>query len=99
MTRSITIVNSSNWDGEDYIVRSSLEYDFPAGYRPAEYTEEGRRLQPGESFTFTPKSSEDVLNFEPNNSKEIKPFYKPVIDSNKKLGRTQVLPVVRVTLE
>ena len=41
MTRSITIVNTSNWDGEDYLI------GIPG-------VEGQVRIRPGESVTFTP---------------------------------------------
>ena len=31
MTRSITIVNTSNWDGEDYLIGIPGHYDFRSG--------------------------------------------------------------------
>ena len=43
MTRSVTIVNTSNWEHEDYIVHG---YE---GHHP-----DGTRLRPGEKVTFTP---------------------------------------------
>ena len=44
MTRSITIVNTSNWDGEDYLI------GIPG-------VEGQVRMRPGESVEFTPRRS------------------------------------------
>ena len=42
MTRSITIVNTSNWDGEDYLIKIPGK-------------EDQVRMRPGESVGFTPE--------------------------------------------
>ena len=42
MTRSITIVNTSNWDGEDYLIGIPGQ-------------EKQVRMRPGESVCFTPE--------------------------------------------
>ena len=49
MTRSVTIVNTSNWEHEDYIVRRRRS-DFDGGTGLPDDT----RLQPGDVMQFTP---------------------------------------------
>ena len=88
MTRSITIVNNSNWDGEDYVLKSNVEF----GPGEMEVT-----LKPGEMRTLTPRKGQEI-SFDAVDSKEPEPFYKPIIEENR-LGRKQILPRVKVSLE
>ena len=81
MTRSVTIVNTSNWDGEDYLVRKA-----PGGswWRQNKAIPDSVvTLKPGESISLCP----EVTDFEirPTNSKKPEPF---------RLNGDQVFPVV-----
>ena len=64
MTRSVTIVNTSNWDHEDYIVHTG---DI-----------EGTRLRPGEKMSFTPVSGQP-MTIEAVSDKEAVPIYRKAI--------------------
>ena len=50
MTRSITIVNTSNWDGEDYLIDPQDGYNKPMALKPGElcqvYPKENGEQQP-----------------------------------------------------
>ena len=81
MTRSVTIVNTSNWDGEDYIVRTRFRH--PGGDALNDHPWEEKTLTPGESMTFSPEAREH--EFRSTNSKDPEPFY---------LNDEQVFPVV-----
>ena len=61
MTRAITIVNTSNWDGEDYIIRTRQDHIWN------EMT-----LKPGENITLCPEWMDFELR--PIDSKEPTPF-------------------------
>lgn len=61
MTRSVTITNSSNYKGEDYVV--SIDW----GQNGSSKT-----LKPGESHTFYPGSS--TITFKEQESKTPEPF-------------------------
>ena len=65
MTRSVTIVNMSNWDGEDYIIRERLKNSKTAV--PVE-----TRLKPGESKQVCPEYID--IEFEAVDSKEPEAF-------------------------
>ena len=105
MTRSITIVNTSNWDGEDYAV-------------PVAGIEDLVYIRPGESVEFTPLLDEHAkdspgaegschrIALREVVGKAPVPFEVDTIeeDSTKwpKTGyrkRKQVFPKVRVTIE
>ena len=83
MTRSVTITNTSNWDGEDYI--------FPDPYGKIV------RIRPGESNTFTPPA-DYALTFEEAEGKTPEPFMAPGEKSGKRADK-QVMPHVRVVFE
>ena len=51
MTRSIAVVNMSNWDGEDYVLRTRFKGSDSAQWMTV-------ALKPGESHTFCPDDSE-----------------------------------------
>ena len=87
MTRSVTIVNTSNWDNEDYIVKKE-------GW---DGSEEEICLRPGESATFTPKDGKPVVLAESvPEGKEPIPFYRQA-SKNGKRDDEQVWPCVEVT--
>ena len=101
MTRSITIVNTSNWDGEDYLI------EIPG-------IDGQVRMRPGESVCFTPEQfAEDIalsqtckpLELIAVEGKTPTPFEKDTVveeASWPKSGtrkRKQVFPKVRVTIE
>ena len=65
MTRSVTIVNTSNWDGEDYIIRERNKNNENA--TPVE-----TRIKPGESKQVSPDYID--IEFEAADSKEPEPF-------------------------
>ena len=60
MTRSVTIVNSSNWDGEDYAVK--------VGDGPKYF------IEPGDKIMFCVYSKEIPISIIPLQSKEPEPF-------------------------
>ena len=95
MTRSITLTNTSNWDGENYHIEG-------LPYHP-----EGVTLKPGESVTFTPHHIDDEqprITFEAQSPLQgTRPFYVPALDGGK-TGRPrrldkQVMPRVHVEWE
>lgn len=89
MTRSVTIVNTSNWDNEDYMVEK-LSFD---------NKREKIRLRPGEMVTFTPKNGEDVRITESvPEGKEIEPIYRTATRAGKR-DDGQVWPCVEVTFD
>lgn len=95
MTRSVTIVNTSNWEHEDYIVRASRQETEP---HSEEYRRpEGQRLKPGESVTVFPRENE-TFAIDAVEDEKPEPFYAPTVEG-RKLARSQVLPKVTVTLE
>ena len=63
MTRSVTIVNTSNWEHEDYIVHGYQ------GHYP-----DGTRLRPGEHVCFTPTDGM-TITLEGVAEKNAVPFY------------------------
>ena len=48
MTRSITIINTSNWDGEDYELYMDYKHN-PEGVAPKKIV-----LKPGDSYSYNP---------------------------------------------
>ena len=81
MTRSITIVNTSNWDGEDY------EFEIT---KTTENTGEKHTvsLKPGEKHILSPYAyQETTIAVKATESKKPEPFY---------LNGRQVLPDVAV---
>ena len=104
MTRSITIVNTSNWDGEDYLI------GIPG-------VEGQVRMRPGESVEFTPPQVQVMegealshacqpVELDAVEEKTPMPFYKDTVveefSSWPKIGtrrREQVKPRVRVYIE
>lgn len=83
MTRSLTIVNSSNWEHEDY------EFSIPitnptAG--PAKY--KTVRLKPGEYIAYCPVTKTFTVSGEEKQDEKPVPFYVN--------GEGQVMPIVRV---
>ena len=87
MTRSITIVNTSNWDGEDWIIRQ--RYKSPAQAGTGNVVNAGPwnevRITPGQSYRSMLGSPNWDVEIEPVESKIPEPFY---------LSGRQVLPVV-----
>ena len=101
MTRSITIVNTSNWDGEDYLI------EIPG-------SKESVRVRPGESVSFTPSLDLQAANgscsgialredeagvpvpFEQDTVEVFEGGKWPKVSWRK---RKQVFPKVRVTIE
>ena len=81
MTRSITIVNSSNWDGEDYLVRQRQAH--PGGDELNDYPWNEMTLKPGENITLCPEGTD--FEFMPTDSKIPEPF---------NLNGEQVFPIV-----
>ena len=99
MTRSITIVNTSNWDGEDYLI------EIPG-------SKDSVRVRPGESVSFTPSLDLQGANgscsgiaLREDEGKTPTPFEQDTVveeASWPKSGtrkRKQVYPKVRVTIE
>ena len=64
MTRSITIVNTSNWDGEDWVVRTRNH--------SSEDKWESMRLSPGQKMALNPQYQE--FSIDADNSKVPEPF-------------------------
>ena len=67
MTRSVTIVNTSNCDGEDYIIRTRIKGVVEGAKWNA------RQLKPGESFVVYPDGF--AIQFEAVDSRKPEPFY------------------------
>ena len=104
MTRSITIVNTSNWDGEDYLIgipgqenQVRMRPGESVCFTPAQVIMEGERLSPTcqpveldavEGGTPTPFEQDTVEVFEGGKW--------PKVSWRK---RKQVFPKVRVTIE
>ena len=65
MTRSVTIVNTSNWDGEDYIVSERIK-----NYPDAKPTK--TKIKPGQSVRVSPDHND--IEFEAVDSKEPEAF-------------------------
>ena len=102
MTRSITIVNTSNWDGEDYLI------GIPG-------LEDSIRMRPGESVEFTPTQVMQggalstvckPVQLDAVEGKTPTPFEEDTIETREsswpKIGtrrREQVKPRVRVYFE
>ena len=102
MTRSITIVNTSNWDGEDYLI------GVPG-------VEGQVRMRPGESVEFTPTQVMEGGALSPTcqpveldavEGKTPTPFHEDTIETREsswpKSGtrkRKQIFPKVRVYIE
>ena len=67
MTRSLTVVNTSNWDGEEYLVKTRWKRGNPdAGW-------EETVLKPGEMKAVFPESMD--IEFVEQESKKPEPFY------------------------
>ena len=81
MTRSITIANSSNWDGEDYLIRTRQAH--PGGDELNDYPWNEMTLKPGENTTLCPEALD--LEILPTDAKTPEPFV---------LNGEQVFPVV-----
>ena len=90
MTASITIVNTSNWDGEDFRIAR---------------LEGSELLKPGDSVELHPHAEEDSLNINIRKefAKEPKPIHAPGVQSRQYGGTRrhngQVFPKVSVTFE
>lgn len=67
MTRSVTIVNTSSWDGEDYVIRTRIKGVMEGAKWDA------RQLKPGESFAAYPDHFD--IQFEAVDSKTPEPFH------------------------
>ena len=87
MTRSVTIVNTSNWDGEDWIIKQRHKSPSQAGtgnvVNVGPWNEV--RITPGQSFRSMLGSPNWEVEIEPVESKTPEPFY---------LNGKQVLPIV-----
>ena len=102
MTRSITIVNTSNWDGENYAVE-------------VPHTEAPVLIRPGESVRFTPtRAATDEGGLSPTcwpiqldalEGKTPTPFEIDTVEAVEQWPKTgerkrkQAFPQVRVTIE
>ena len=84
MSRQITIVNTSNAEHEEWIIRSS---DLPESHETV--------LKPGESVSFTPVSDKIFILPQPPLYKP-KPFVVPCIDEFGDRQDKQVYPKVKV---
>ena len=82
MTRSVTIVNTSNWDGEDWLVRQRY-LGVGENVSPGTWREE--RLRPGEMFSCMIGSPGWEVEVVASDSKEPEPFM---------LNGKQVVPAV-----
>ena len=83
MTRSLTIVNSSNWEHEDY--EFSIPMNNPTA-GPVIY--KTVRLKPGEYISYSPYTQTFIVTGEEKQDKAPVPFYVN--------GEGQVIPIVRV---
>ena len=100
MTRSVTIVNTSNWDGEDYIVRvhgTGVVVGRDVSRAQALYHKDGLRLSPGESVSLTPGPGEQIAFTEQAPETGTRPFRQAYVKDGTRHDR-QVWPVVKVTL-
>lgn len=90
MTRSVTIVNTSNWDNEDYIITRKRTMDSDP---------ETTTLKPGESLTISPGDKE-VFGIEKSvpEGKEPKPFSAPKV-VGQRTKTVQLIPKVKVEFE
>ena len=86
MTRLMTIVNTSNWDGENWVL--TVEYD--RRNSDGEQVTESNKivLEPGERFYFNP-GFRRLVSIEPAESKTPEPFL---------LNGRQVVPSVVATV-
>ena len=87
MTRSVTVVNTSNWDGEDYIVKR-VGFDNKL---------EETRLRPGEYFRFAPRDGQSVTLVEASDGGPV-PFSAAQVKGGDvgKRADEQVWPRVKV---
>ena len=88
MTMSLTIVNTSNWDGEDYIVTEPATADSPA---------RAKTIKPGERTVVSPRddgTNEFVITATVKEDK--KPFVVPVMKKDGTMGTAQTWPEVIV---
>ena len=83
MTRSITVTNTSNQQGEDY--------KYSGIPNMADVT-----LKPGESFQFTPDCEFQGLQIEEVESMDPTPFNIPLVDKNGKRRDKHVGPSVAI---
>ena len=87
MTRSMVFTNTSNWDGEDYVLR---EWDGgTVGYDQKARALTEVTLKPGETTVVYPREG-DAYSFEPVESKEITPFM---------MNGRQMVPCTQVAFE
>ena len=86
MTMSLTIVNTSNWQGEDYIVTEPATADTPV---------RAKTIKPGERTVVTPGEggSEYIVTAVRANEK---PFVAPMMKKNGTLGTGRTWPEVTV---
>ena len=92
MTRSVTIVNTSNWENEDYIILTK---------RVSDGVEVDHIVKPGESFEWTPMYNSDIELAE-YGEKDAVPFYNNQVDYSTGvplLSKKQVFPTVIVEFE
>ena len=97
MTRSLTIVNTSNWEHEDYEIRLKNK-------QLKDEQLDTVRLKPGEQMAFQPDYVE-VVSIHAIEEQDIKPFeeidmkheYKQYSKTIR--GTKQVIPKVTVTFE
>lgn len=88
MTASITIVNTSNWDGENFRITRK-------------HGGESHVLKPGESTELHPEHGSDDpvdVQAQPEFDKETRPIYAPGVTGRTRHNE-QVFPKVRVTFE
>ena len=71
MTRSMVFTNTSNWDGEDYVL--TLADGGVVGYDEHGQPFASRVLAPGDSVSVTPQDGDRYI-FEPVTQKRILPF-------------------------
>ena len=72
MTRSMVFTNTSNWDGEDYVLReqNGEAVCFDKQGKPCKEW----RLKPGETVVVYPEGGE-AYEFQPVEAEKVEPFY------------------------
>lgn len=93
MTMSLTLVNTSNWDGEEYIVK-----DANGGWADGKRAELVKTIKPGESMVVYP-DKDGGTNYKVEAVQyDERPFYIPEMQGVR-LGKKQVQPKLTVTFE
>ena len=86
MTRQVTIVNTSNWKGEDMLVSGEYPGDKEI------------RLKPGETHTYHMLADDRAIDVRSETQKKSEPFMNTTAGLNKD-EKVQHVPVVSVELK